>query len=50
LNAKRQTVNPERLAAEREQLGKKVGIPQSAKKTSRALLPHTDFIKQIRAV
>jgi hypothetical protein len=32
----------------RDQLGKKVGILNSHKKPSRALLPHIDFIKQIR--
>ena len=32
----------------REQLGKKVGIPNPQKNPSRALLPHIDFIKQIR--
>jgi uncharacterized LabA/DUF88 family protein len=33
----------------REQLGKKVGILNPHKNPSRALLPHIDFIKQIRA-
>ncbi len=33
----------------REQLGKKVGILNPQKNPSRALLPHIDFIKQIRA-
>ena len=33
----------------REQLGKKVGILNPQKHPSRALLPHIDFIKQIRA-
>ncbi len=33
----------------REQLGKKVGILNPHKNPSRALLPHLDFIKQIRA-
>ena len=33
----------------RDQLGKKVGILNPHKKPSRALLPHIDFIKQIRA-
>ena len=32
----------------REQLGKKVGILNPQKNPSRALLPHIDFIKQIR--
>jgi uncharacterized LabA/DUF88 family protein len=32
----------------RDQLGKKVGILNPHKKPSRALLPHIDFIKQIR--
>jgi len=32
----------------REQLGKKVGILNAQKNPSRALLPHIDFIKQIR--
>lgn len=33
----------------REHLGKKVGILNPQKNPSRALLPHIDFIKQIRA-
>ena len=33
----------------REQLGKKIGILNPQKNPSRALLPHIDFIKQIRA-
>ena len=33
----------------RGQLGKKVGILNPHKNPSRALLPHIDFIKQIRA-
>ena len=33
----------------REQLGKKVGVLNPHKNPSRALLPHLDFIKQIRA-
>jgi hypothetical protein len=33
----------------REQLGKKVGVLNPHKNPSRALLPHIDFIKQIRA-
>jgi hypothetical protein len=32
----------------REQLGKKSGILNPQKNPSRALLPHIDFIKQIR--
>jgi len=32
----------------REQLGKKVGILNPQKNPGRALLPHIDFIKQIR--
>ena len=32
----------------RDQLGKKVGILNPHKRPSRALLPHIDFIKQIR--
>lgn len=33
----------------REELGKKVGILNPHKRPSRALLPHIDFIKPIRA-
>jgi hypothetical protein len=33
----------------REQLGKRVGALNPQKKPSRAMLPHLDFIKQIRA-
>ena len=33
----------------REELGKKVGVLNPQKNPSRALLPHLDFIKQIRA-
>jgi hypothetical protein len=33
----------------REELGLKVGILNPHKRPSRALLPHTDFIKAIRA-
>ena len=33
----------------RDELGKKIGILNSQEKPSRALLPHIDFIKQIRA-